>query len=251
MIGDLRHIFLEPHFDDAALSCGGTIARLVDEGADVLVVTMFGGKPENGAELGAFARAQHARWRVEDAVEERLREHRAAMAVLGCAHLVLSFQDAIYRGARYQSEEALFGPIAEDERPLVDAISRRLDDFCRQQPPVRFYAPLTVGHHVDHQIALAALPSIAGALLYEDFPYAARNERAVAEATARVGAMRQQDIPVGATLSRRIEAIRSYTSQMGTLFGSAERMERAVREYAGRTGESIERYWRPVAPLDL
>jgi len=251
VIGDRWHIFLEPHFDDAALSCGGTIARLVDAGADVLVVTVFGGKPEDESVLGAFARIQHARWRLGDAVEERLREHRSAMAVLGCAHRVLPFPDAIYRGALYQSEDALFGQVSSDECPLIGQISRILEELHGERPRVRFYAPLTVGHHVDHQIALAALPSAAETSLYEDFPYAAREARAVADATARVGAVHERDVPVGATLARRIDAIRCYASQMGTLFGSTDRMERTVAEYAGRTGEPIERYWCRGVPPDL
>jgi len=37
-------LFLSPHYDDVALSCGGTVAPLADRGTDTTVVTIFGGE---------------------------------------------------------------------------------------------------------------------------------------------------------------------------------------------------------------
>ena len=39
------HLYLSPHFDDAALSCGGQIATFTAAGQSVLVVTITGGDP--------------------------------------------------------------------------------------------------------------------------------------------------------------------------------------------------------------
>jgi len=36
-----RAIFLQPHYDDAALSCGGLIAALADAGCEPAVATVF------------------------------------------------------------------------------------------------------------------------------------------------------------------------------------------------------------------
>ncbi len=40
-----RHIVLSPHLDDAALSCGGFIARMTAAGERVLVVNVCSGIP--------------------------------------------------------------------------------------------------------------------------------------------------------------------------------------------------------------
>ena len=42
---DYRHVYLSPHFDDAALSLGGTLARQVAAGERVLVVTVCSAPP--------------------------------------------------------------------------------------------------------------------------------------------------------------------------------------------------------------
>ncbi|MGN6673994.1 MAG: PIG-L deacetylase family protein, partial [Thermomicrobiales bacterium] len=49
------HCFLAPHYDDVALSCGGTVALLAGQGARPLVVTVFGGDPSS-VTLTTFAR---------------------------------------------------------------------------------------------------------------------------------------------------------------------------------------------------
>ncbi len=59
-MASVQHIYLSPHYDDAALSCGGAIVRhdLASEAA--LVATIFGGKPDY-ARLSPFAHSIHAR----------------------------------------------------------------------------------------------------------------------------------------------------------------------------------------------
>ena len=37
-------VFLSPHYDDVVLSCGGTVALLVEQGEPPLVLTIFGGE---------------------------------------------------------------------------------------------------------------------------------------------------------------------------------------------------------------
>ena len=56
----MQHIILSPHYDDAALSCGGLIAQRAAAGDLVEIATVFGGRPDM-ATLSPFARAIHAR----------------------------------------------------------------------------------------------------------------------------------------------------------------------------------------------
>src|SRR5258706_4789838 len=44
----MAHVFVAPHPDDAALSCGGLIASLRELGQNVTILTVFSGAGSNG-----------------------------------------------------------------------------------------------------------------------------------------------------------------------------------------------------------
>lgn len=240
-----RHVYLEPHFDDVALSCGGTVARQTTAGERVLVVTIFSGGPSRDVALTSFAAGQHDRWGdTVDPNETRRAEQRRALTILGADWLPLEFPDAIYRGDQYLSDEDLFGDPKPSDRALGDRLRNVLAGLMATVPEARLYAPLTIGHHVDHVLALDAAREF-DPRLYEDFPYARRSE-AVSEAVARVGAELAEEIDITETFDRRIAAIAAYRSQIPTLFGDADAMARETRRFAtGRPGRAVERFWRP------
>jgi LmbE family N-acetylglucosaminyl deacetylase len=243
MDGAHRHIFVEPHFDDVALSCGGTVRGLADAGAPVLVVTLFAGSPGREAEVTDFAAGQHERWGgADDPIEARRAEQRAALELLGAAWLPLDWLDAIYRGDQYLSDGDLFGPVKSGDAGLAAEIGTRLGALRGQNPGASWCAPLGVGNHVDHQLALAACRDFPGLRLYEDFPYAAR-PGAVARRAAEIGARPAERVDVSGQLGAKIEAIGCYPSQIPTLFGDAESMARAVRDFAREDEMDVERYW--------
>ena len=55
LTGPERHLFLSPHYDDIALSCGGTAALLARAGRDPEVALIFGDHPDPAAPLTPFA----------------------------------------------------------------------------------------------------------------------------------------------------------------------------------------------------
>jgi LmbE family N-acetylglucosaminyl deacetylase len=61
-----RSIFLSPHPDDAALSCGGTLYQLALNDQRPIVITLFSGDRSNAAPLSEFARSLPERWRLTD-----------------------------------------------------------------------------------------------------------------------------------------------------------------------------------------
>ena len=254
-----RHVFLAPHYDDVALSCGGTVALLADRGESPLVVTVFGGEP--GGALTSFARWQHQRWGMAeaDALATRRTEEREAAAILGCETRWLDHLDAIYRGERYLSDEALFGPLAADEEPLAERIAAEvlaLPELLATPEPqagATLYVPLAVGNHVDHQVVyrVGRIAAARGArvLAYEDYPYAALGDelaRRLAAVRGEVGA--PELVALGPALDRRIAAIAAYRSQLPVIFRFFDDMPGAVATYARRVGqeaggEPAERYW--------
>ena len=55
--GAMTHVFVSPHPDDAALSCGGLIASLRELGQNVTIISVFSGGPRNGDTLDDYQRA--------------------------------------------------------------------------------------------------------------------------------------------------------------------------------------------------
>lgn len=245
-----RFLYLSPHFDDVALSCGGTVARDT-RSAQVTVVTVFAGDPPG--ELNQFAQFQHRRWGTsDDTVDARRAEDIEAMKALGAEPEWLDFPDAIYRGDLYLSDEDLFGAIKAADADTVgrvrDAVGQLLDKLL----PAKVFAPLGVGGHVDHRLvreaALAARRPGTTVFLYEDFPYAA-GDLAVERVLSSLDlAVEPQVVDVTDVMSSRIEAIAAYSSQLATIFRHYGEWDDVVKTYAlrvsGRADRYAERLWR-------
>lgn len=245
-----RPVFLAPHYDDVALSCGGTVASFAEGGARPLIVTCFGGAPTGP--LSDFARFQHERWGVgpDDAVRIRRAEEACAAAALGAETLWLDFHDAIYRGTRYTSDDDLFGPLHPDDRPLVDDLTAAVAALAA--PGATVYVPLGVGNHVDHQIATLAGQRLAGmgrrVLAYEDFPYAGdpAGAPALQARAAEVAAGPAETrflTPV--QLEARVRAILCYRTQLPVIFRHQGDPAESTRRYARAVGAGrpAERFW--------
>jgi len=256
---DYRQIYLQPHFDDVALSCGGSIALQVATGNRVLVVTVFGGAPAAGYQLSQFALQLLQRdglgSNAADAVTRRREEDAAAVQSLGADALWLDFSEALFRGspAFYANNEALFGSVNSADLQLDNQITEVLARIHQRAPLGVLYAPLGVGNHVDHQLVCSAADRLAqqrvSVKFYEDFPY-------VTVPGALTARQQQLGIPMEPELveisrqpsQQKEEALQHYRSQVPTLFGSADQMLEREKTYASsirRTypGIQIERYW--------
>jgi LmbE family N-acetylglucosaminyl deacetylase len=245
------HIYLSPHLDDAALSCGGAIARHASDGARVLVVTLCTAVPPPGARLSKFAQDHHLMWGFapEQAMAERRREDDLALEQLDADFYRADLLDAIYRMPEaYVDNDTLFGTPAPDD-PLLDSARQLIAALHRRSVQATFYAPLGVGNHVDHQIVHAAAYERAGAAaaFYEDFPYVLRPGALEQRMRALGLRLVASTIDIDATLTRKIGAIGAYASQLGSLFEEPSAMARIVADYAEmlrpEAGTYGERVW--------
>jgi LmbE family N-acetylglucosaminyl deacetylase len=258
LIEDLRqihdnydHIYLSPHLDDAALSCGGAIARHSSADARVLVVTICTASPAPAGPFNSFALELHRRWGLspEQVVAARLLEDDLAMERLGADTYRAGMLDAIYRlPDAYSSRDAVFGTPTPDD-PLLPMMRQLIAALHGRVPRAAFYAPLGIGHHVDHQITYtAAIESAAPALaFYEDFPYVIKPAALDQRMSALGARFVASTIDIDATLTRKIGAIDAYASQLVELFGDPSLMARVVTEYAEglrpENGSYGERLW--------
>jgi LmbE family N-acetylglucosaminyl deacetylase len=264
------HLFLSPHPDDVALSCGALVAQLYARFERVVMATCYGGAgslrhltPYQKEALGFVGHS--AALTPAGVMEERASEDRAFAEVVGAELIALGLPDAVFRG--YEGEEALLGPPREDDPPPTSALAELLHSV---QPDV-VYVPLSVGGHIDHrQVFRAGVFELAGgragsfsekdcrAVFYEDFPYAWWDDfRGLdqlrpdqAELLEPAFELKPEYVDVPEPLAhKKLRGIKQYDSQIARLFGTDPEMEAAIRERARIVGEaggfeSAERYWR-------
>jgi len=216
-------IFVQPHFDDIALSCGGTVARAAAAASGSerpLIVTVFSSGPPT-SELTQFAKDLHARWGTGDTPWlARADEDAAAVQALGADGVHLHHGEAIYRG--YDTWPGIIGTPRAEDASVITEIARQIEVLWRDRPHARIYLPFGVGGHVDHQavhLAGAALMA-AGAKVsfYEDFPYATLGGRLERRMAQLGGAYSVELQDVTAWMPQRLAAIGCYTSQLPFLF---------------------------------
>ncbi|HEY7984148.1 MAG TPA: PIG-L family deacetylase [Ktedonobacterales bacterium] len=253
-----RGIYLQPHFDDAALSCGGALGVQRLAGMRTLVVTVFGGAPPAGTAISPFATQNLQRMGLSldprQAVEQRREEDAAALELLGADTLWLDYPDAIFRGAPpfYASEEALFGTVNSGDLDVDSELAMLVSHIHELAPLAVIYAPLGVGHHVDHQLCCSAADRLAqqkiNVKFYEDFPYVARAGALAARQQDLGISMEPEWVEISGVMRTKEEAIARYGSQVPQLFQGEDRMRQAVRDYSSSLrraypGIQVERYW--------
>ena len=215
-------LFLSPHLDDVAFSCGGLLAQLGDAGWRTVMVTAFTATvlPATG-----FALACQTDKGLEPEVDYmalRRAEDRVAADILGVSDLRwLGLPEAPHRG--YGSAPAL----------LAGQLSALVDEL---RPDI-VLAPQGLGNHVDHRQMIRAVLNVAPQYLafYRDTPYAIRNPDAVPHVDR--SDLRECALGITDGLERRIAASCGYASQVGFQFGGPAPLAAALREFALREGQ--------------
>jgi LmbE family N-acetylglucosaminyl deacetylase len=250
-------LVLSPHLDDAALSCGASIARAADEGWRVVVVVFLAGHPPV-ASLTAAARRYHEECGLgDDAMTVRIREDDAAMAVLAAEPERLGLLEALYRlrpdgSPRYESWSDMYDPPGGPEPEIVSAMTDAMADAMRSHRPSLVLYPLAVGGHVDHlAVHVAALavqdrdagvPWFAyGDVPYVQYPWFAGWEDALGDGWRPI----THDV-ADRHWSRKLDAIGCYPSQLRPMFGEPSDWRGYLTAYAqGLTpgDTTTERFW--------
>lgn len=262
-----QHVYLSPHYDDASLSCGGAIHRQVKAGEPVLVVTICAAPPPTEDPLSPFAMQLHSNWgNPEDVVATRRIEDQTSMEILGADYLRLHLSDCIYRGQSlhkrwyYNSGSELFGDIHPDDLALTAEIIDTVNTMVPHEDDTILYAPLTVGHHVDHQLVHAAAMELRklawNVQFYEDYPYVdpvysrqddAYNLEGTLKRLQQAKLQPQTRSLSEENLRAKIDSIAAYASQLDVLFSGQDKMETQVRDYTLQVGSHqwAERLWIP------
>jgi LmbE family N-acetylglucosaminyl deacetylase len=254
-------LFVSPHLDDVVFSCGGLVAQLAASGARVVIASVFTEGPEPGEPVSDVIQSLHKLWKMEDdaAVTRfwcgRREEDAAAVGALGAQHLWLAYRDALYRGGQYFSVDTIMNHVKPGDWELVQRVSERVVAMWRRTPNAVVYLPLAVGNHVDHQFAfmLAGPLRTAGAEVwhYEDFPYVAREPRALGLRLAELGApYRSRVVDISQHIEDRLAATALYGSQLESTFGKVGPYRDVTMHYAASVATDGVRHAERLWTLD-
>lgn len=227
-------LFLSPHLDDVAFSCGGLAALLHDRGWVTIMVTVFTRSIHPATGFALACQLDKGLGPEVDYMALRRAEDAEAARILGLEARSLDFPEAPHRG--YESAPALFGPVLESDRMVQDLIPAFsvLRDALQ---PALVLAPQGLGDHVDHQIVIQVVQAVFSPLtlaFYRDTPYAIRNPSALVRVVT--AGILPVDVEIGAAMDRKVAASSAYGSQVGFQFGGVAPLGDALRAFAEREG---------------
>ena len=161
----MQHIFLSPHLDDAVASCGGTIAKLVYEREDVLVVTIYTRQPD----LKSLSK-KFQKFAIYD---QRKKEEQVALDKLSADYKWLDIEERAYRTPLIKKPTDVFKiNLSEGLKQFINIseIQAELEKIFEKNPKSKIYAPLGIGNHFDHvEVFLASLMYMVDNALFDNF----------------------------------------------------------------------------------
>jgi O-antigen/teichoic acid export membrane protein/LmbE family N-acetylglucosaminyl deacetylase len=215
-------LFISPHLDDAVLSCGSAIKRLVSHGTAVTVATVFTADLPAGEQPSCLAEHCHEVWGAGDRpFEARREEDRKALAALGAHAVHLGFLDAVYRvrpdGSPVYARNQRCTVDATDGEGCLAALESTFRALFAEHSDAVVFCPAGVGDHVDHTLVRLAVEAVAPERLvyYDEYPYIRWTGAAAAGA-----ATSYRLHPMPDEVADHIAAVRHYTSQLPGLFPS-------------------------------
>ena len=232
---------LSPHLDDAAFSCGGTLATLAASGWRVVMATVF---TQSVADPTGFALACQLDKGLDASVDYmRLRraEDEAAARRLGVEVRHLPFREAPHRG--YGSAPELFAETRAEDG-IVAELAPAFAALVAELAPDLILAPQAIGGHVDHLQVVAAFRGIAAdrpVLWWRDFPYTVRQAVPKAPLASAFAGLPVREFTLGAEAqAAKAEACAAYASQLGFQFGGRAGLVERLGAEAGRERLAVD-----------
>ena len=231
-------IFISPHLDDVALSCGGLVWRLAQEGQRVSIWTLLAGDPPDD-HYSEFAQINHQAWGKDgaEAITMRRDEDRAACARLGAGFRHFDLPDVIYRRDPksgkpvVNNNDELFG------KPPEPAMVTRVAELLTREvsPEAQLVLPLGLGGHIDHRLVAAATEDFyRTAAFYLDYPYILNDFEAP---ILQSGGLQKIDtLLTQEALLAWQDAVLCYSSQIGGFWRDEKETRLALRNYFAGSG---------------
>jgi LmbE family N-acetylglucosaminyl deacetylase len=234
----MEWIYLSPHFDDIAYSCGGLAWEQVHAGQPVSIWTICAGNPPEG-ELTPLTQELHTRWNTGgEAGAVRRAEDRRSCEILGVKYHHFQIPDVIYRTDPDTGEPVI--KMNEDlfTMPPEKYLIARLASMLKQEVPAgsQLVSPMAIGSHIDHLLVRAAAAQTGFPLLYyADYPYVLTDPQ-IAAAFEQGEWKRQPAIISEAGVHAWQDAIAAHVSQSSTFWRDGTERAVAVNNYCAGGG---------------
>ena len=238
-----KFLFLSPHLDDAVLSCGLLLEKLVVLGKKVVVASLFTKVSTPPFTQNASLFIQKSGYKkAEELFEDRIKEDIKALKFLKVRYRYFDYIDAAFRKSQlfekfpnmgfllklfpqfvhiYTNPKREFsGRVSFQDRGLVWGIKKDLKRFIKKlgDEKILILAPLGVGGHVDHIIVRDfARKSGLDVLYWLDFPYSTKKEYIKTYFSKEWQYEKCLEIEVPLK-TKKYQAIKSYKSQIDVLF---------------------------------
>lgn len=246
---------ISPHFDDAALSCGGLIAILLDSGWAVSVVTVFAGFDESKPPSDFSCNVYKSR-DVYGVIRSRAQEDRKAMSKLNIATWHLDFPEACLRRDEFGAWECenwagIFHYTPALKAELEMQIATAIANITAKDGVDFVLWPSHRTSHRDHAIVSYAAQhfmdganSLAGNSLsafYEDLPYNAETD-IKSSSLSRYPLMAWTPI----SIERKLMLVREYPCSL-MVGSSASRLEDLVVSHGQLVADGTSGYGERLA----
>lgn len=233
-------LFVSPHLDDVAFSCGGALALLSSLGWRTVLLTTFTRSVPNPTGFALACQRDKGLPDDVDYMALRRAEDLECGRRLGASEVVhLPLPEAPHRG--YGSAAELFAGV----RP-GDEVWREVCDSLRDavvlHRPAALFAPLGLGGHVDHRQVIRAVlavdPRPPCVYWYQDTPYVIRDSNAAPDPLVPQAMWEEPGELPSEVLARKLDGCAAYTTQVPFQFGSEAAMRKqltalAIREAGG------------------
>ena len=246
MVKKVMHwIYISPHLDDVALSCGGLVWEQTQAGDQASIWTICAGDPPPGP-LSAFARSLHTRWGNDRAaISERRVEDITSCGRLGASFKHFQVPDCIYRQRilspdnpatspefLYPNEGSLFGSLHPADETLITALENKLREALPSE--CELVCPLGLGNHVDHQLTIEAVKRTGRQpWFYGEYPYILQNTHIIDD-MIRSGWVRRLFHISRDGLIAWGDSVAAHRSQISTFWPDLSRMKTSLHSYLGQ-----------------
>jgi LmbE family N-acetylglucosaminyl deacetylase len=225
-------LFISPHLDDVAFSCGGTFARLCDKGWRTILCTIFTKSVTHPKDFALACQLDKGLSADVDYMKLRRAEDVAAAKILNASSFLhLDFLEAPHRG--YNSAAELFAGVKTGDE-ICKSVAERLAALDKIYRPELIFAPQGLGDHVDHLQTIRAVSEVFSTektLWYRDTPYAIRQPSASPNDLLSVADLAETALDISLYLECKIAACAAYASQINFQFGGADDLKEALRRF--------------------
>lgn len=224
-------LFISPHLDDVAFSCGGTLVKLLRANWRVCLCTVFTASVPNPGEFALACQLDKNLAPEVDYMKLRRDEDREFARAAGLGELIhLPHREAPHRN--YNSPAELFAGVHQRDVVWRD-VAPELRSLAGRTSASIVFAPQGLGNHADHlQVIRAVLAAglAPNTLWYRDTPYAIREPHAAPSPLLSKG-LRRVAVRIDETLETKSDACGAYTTQVPFQFGSNHRMRSAFEVF--------------------